>query len=100
VKAAIDEKSNPGNTISNWIQGIVKEYEANRNELDSILDRQVKENRMIEYHLMAQMKNLSKLNVIRNAVEKFGFPKLHAWIYDIHTGHVKVIAENYNEEKV
>ena len=100
VKAAIDEKSNPGNTISNWIQGIVKEYEANRNELDSISDKQVKENRMIEYHLMAQMKNLSKLNVIRNAVEKFGFPKLHAWIYDIHTGHVKVIAENYNEERV
>lgn len=98
VKAALDHKSDPGNTISNWIQGIVKIYEENKSELDKIKDSKERENRMIELHLQAQLRNLSKLNVVKNAVEKFGFPHLHGWIYDIHTGYVKVLLEDYKEE--
>jgi carbonic anhydrase len=53
---------------------------------------------VVEENIRLQIKHLSHLNVVKKSWEKRpGIPRLHGWVYDIHTGLIKIITEvNYS----
>lgn len=87
VRAAL-ERTSLG-LIDNWIAQIKLVARQHEAELDKITDPVQRERRLIELHVLQQCKNLYKTSIVQNAVRKFGYPKVHAWVYDVHTGLIK-----------
>ncbi|MBK8254726.1 MAG: sulfate permease [Polyangiaceae bacterium] len=75
--------------IDNWISQIKMIVKAHHDELVKIDDPEAYERRVVELHVIQQCRNLYKTSIVQNAVRKFGFPKVHGWVYDLHTGLIK-----------
>jgi len=100
IKAACDEKVVSGYVgdwlmIAGWAKRWVEERLAKNNtprpSPEAFLQMVVEEN------VRLQVKHLSVLSMIREAWEKTpGIPRLHAWVYDIHTGHILVLNKESN----
>ncbi|PJZ71608.1 sulfate permease [Leptospira perolatii] len=76
--------------IDNWITHIKDVYLKHRIELDGLSEEQ-RERRLIELNVIEQVINLYKTSLIQSALKKYGFPKIHGWVYDVCTGLVKEI---------
>ena len=87
VRAALGQTSM--GLIDNWIAQIKLVVKQHAEELNKIEDPAERERRVIELHVIQQCRNLYKMSLVQNAIRKFGFPKVHAWVYDLHTGLIK-----------
>lgn len=72
--------------INKWLRNIKDVCAANRAELDAIADPHLRENRLVELSVMAQVGNLMKTTIIQRAWKKRRSPWLHAWVYDLGDG--------------
>jgi carbonic anhydrase len=96
VRAAISSESY--GLIDHWvhpIKRVVKDYQV---ELSQILDPEQRERRIIELHVLQQVRNVLKTGVVQNSLRKLGIPKVHAWVYDIQTGKINDLKANLNLE--
>lgn len=75
--------------IDNWISQIKLVVKQHEDELSRIKDPEARERRIVELHVIQQCRNLYKTSIVQNAMSKFGFPKVHAWVYDLHSGLIK-----------
>lgn len=87
VKAALSGEVE--GVIWNWISQIKDVYRLYQSTLDEIKDPHEQERRLIEYNVIEQVKKIQKTLTVQQAVETFGFPKLHGWVYDIKTGLIR-----------
>ena len=84
--------------MNKWIRNIKEVYEKHEAELDTITDKELKFDRMVELNVQEQVYNLVKTSIIQNEWAKNQFPHLHGWVYDLHNGLIKPIVEiNPNE---
>lgn len=95
IKAAMSR--NQYGLIDNWLRNIKDVHRLHWEELENIQGEQAKLNRMAELNVIEQVRNIRKTSVIQNAwKQNSAFPKLHGWIFDIHTGLIKDLSvENY-----
>ena len=75
--------------IENWLMGIKELKLENKRELQLIENEQEKMDRLCEINVVAQLKNLCKTSMMHKAFKKGKYPKIHGWIFDIYTGHIK-----------
>lgn len=87
VHAAIGQTSL--GLIDNWISQIKLVVTGHAEELRRIKDPEEHERRVIELHVIQQCRNLYKTSIVQNALRKFGYPKIHGWVYDLNTGLIK-----------
>jgi carbonic anhydrase len=87
VHAAIGQTSL--GLIDNWISQIKLVVTGHAEELGRIKDPEQHERRVIELHVIQQCRNLYKTSIVQNALRKFGYPKVHGWVYDLNTGLIK-----------
>lgn len=87
VKAALS--GDVEGVIWNWISQIKDVYRLYQTELDKLTDLHEREKRLIEYNVIEQVKKIQKTLTVQQALETFGFPKLHGWVYDIKTGLIR-----------
>lgn len=87
VKAAL-HPSDLGQ-LNNWLQSIRDIYRLHRDELDSITDPHAKYDRLVELNVIEQCVNVIKIDHVQRSWYQTGFPKIHAWVYDIHSGLLK-----------
>ena len=87
VRAAMGQASL--GLIDNWISQIKLTVKNNEAELEKIQDQDGRERRVVELHVIQQCRNLYKTSIVQSAIRKFGFPKVHAWVYDVETGFIK-----------
>lgn len=92
VKAALSGEVE--GVIWNWISQIKDVYRLYESILDTITDPIEKERRLIEYNVIEQVKKIQKTLTVQQAVETFGFPNLHGWVYDIKTGLIRELDIN------
>ncbi len=92
VKAALSGEVE--GVIWNWISQIKDVYRLYQPVLDAIADPHEKEQRLIEFNVIEQVKKIQKTLTVQQAVETFGFPKLHGWVYDIKTGLIRELQIN------
>lgn len=84
--------------MNKWIRNIKEVYEKHEAELDTITEKELKFDRMVELNVQEQVYNLVKTSIIQNEWAKNQFPHLHGWVYDLHNGLIKPIVEiNPNE---
>ncbi len=97
IKAALSQKS--FGLIDSWISDIKLTYKLHELELKKIDSPEKLEQRVIELNVLEQVRTLMKMPVIQVAREKFGFPMIHGWVYEVHSGKIKDLDINLDLKK-
>lgn len=75
--------------IDNWLRHIEEVAEENRIELDAIPDEEGRVDRLCELNVMAQVMNVSRTTIVRQAWGRGQKLQVHGWIYSIADGLLK-----------
>jgi carbonic anhydrase len=51
----------------------------------------------VEINVMEQCINIIKIDHVQRAWYETGFPKVHGWVFDIHTGLIKDLELNMEQ---
>ncbi|UCS92053.1 carbonic anhydrase [Echinicola marina] len=86
VKAAMESKDL--GLLNPWLRNIRDVYRMHRNELNSIKDQTEKYNRLVEINVEEQCLNVIKMACVQRHYLNRGFPTVHGWVFDIHTGNL------------
>jgi len=90
--------------IDNWLRHIKDVYRLHAAKLDAIADMDERCDRLVEYNVIENVRNLCKTSIVQNAW-KIGQPVgVHGWVYSLKTGVItdmKVSAyDNANMDNV
>jgi carbonic anhydrase len=96
VKAAMQPKDL--GILNPWLRNIRDVYRLHMEELDAISDEKKRYNRFVELNVQEQCVNVIKLASVQQGYLKSGFPTVHGWVFDIHSG--KIIDLNLNFHKI
>ncbi len=91
VKAAMGH-SNLG-LIDNWVRNIKEVYHKYAETLDNIIDENERFDRLCEFNVIEQAKNLVKTTIIQKAWADGNGPYIHGLILDLKSGLIKQIKE-------
>ena len=91
VKAALTNKSL--GIIDKWLRNIKDVYRLHKDEFTDIHDEDARVNKLIEINIQEQIMNLAKTSIVQKAWKNDNRPDLHGWVYDLHDGIIKTIAE-------
>ncbi|WP_461489626.1 carbonic anhydrase [Pontibacter sp. HJ8] len=74
--------------VESWVNPIRELYLQNKQELDQIPNETERLNRLAEYNVLAQVRNICKTSVMHRAFKSGKYPKVHGWVLDIKSGHI------------
>lgn len=80
--------------LNPWLRNIRDVYRLHKPELDAITDEHQRYNRLVELNVIEQCTNIMKTAALQLSYESTGFPEVHAWVFDLHTG--KIIDLNFD----
>jgi carbonic anhydrase len=95
VKAAMQNEDL--GLINPWLRNIRDVYRLYKNELNLIQDEDGKYKRLVELNVVEQCTNVLKTAAVQRAYLNTGHPKVHGWIFDIHSGFLLDL--NFDYEK-
>lgn len=75
--------------IDNWLTNIRDVIRLHETEFHGIEDKEEQFRRLVELNVIEQVRNLSKTNIIQNAMKTENPPRLHGLVYDIKVGLLK-----------
>ena len=84
IKAAMGNK--PLGIVENWIRDIKDVYRLHQQELDSIKNEELKENRLVELNVIEQVFDLTNISIIQHAWLDGRYLSVHGLVYDIKNG--------------
>ena len=79
--------------IDYWLLHIKKHYNEVKHHFEGLTDENERVNRMVEFNVIDQLHNLARTPIIQNAWKQRNGPQLHGWVYDLHDGIIKPVAE-------
>lgn len=74
--------------LNPWLRNIRDVYRLHKNELNSIVDEDERYKRLVELNVLEQCTNIIKMAVYQKAFLKTGLPKVHGWVFDVHSGEL------------
>ncbi len=74
--------------LNPWLRNIRDVYRIHEKELDNISNQLERYNRLVELNVEEQMTNVIKTAAVQKSFLKNGYPKVHGWIFDIHSGEL------------
>lgn len=90
--------------IDNWLRHIKDVYRLHAEELDQVTDLAERTDRLVEYNVIENVRNLCKTSIVQNAWKTGQSLGVHGWVYSLSTGIItdmKVSAyDNANMENV
>jgi carbonic anhydrase len=84
VKAAMMPKDM--GILNPWLRTIRDVYRMHAPELDNISDEQQRYNRLVELNVVEQATNVIKTANVQKGYQKKGYPIVHGWVFDLHSG--------------
>jgi len=84
VKAAMVPKDM--GLLNPWLRTIRDVYRMHHAELDTIKDQRLRYNKLVELNVKEQAINVIKTASVQKCYQKQGFPIVHGWVFDLHTG--------------
>lgn len=87
VKAAM--QSQDLGILNPWLRNIRDVYRLHKKELNAIEDENERYNRLIELNVEEQCANVIKMATWQKSFLTTGYPKVHGWVFDIHSGELK-----------
>ncbi len=71
--------------LNPWLRNIRDVYRIHRKELGTILEENLRYNRLVELNVQEQCINLMKTATVQTALKERGL-QIHGWVFDIETG--------------
>jgi carbonic anhydrase len=96
VKAAMVPKD--FGILNPWLRSIRDVYRIHKTELNAITDEREKYDRLVELNVIEQCINIIKTAALQLSYAAEGYPQVHGWVFDIHTG--KIIDLNIDYESI
>lgn len=87
VKAAMTPKDM--GILNPWLRSIRDVYRLHAKELETITDERKRYNRLVELNVIEQATNVIKTAVVQKCYQQTGYPVVHGWVFDLHTGVLK-----------
>lgn len=84
--------------LNNWLQTLRDVYRLHREELDGIEDVHKRFDKLVELNVREQCMNLLKLDHVQKSWYRTGYPKVHGWVFDVHTGRILDLGLNMEKE--
>lgn len=84
VKAAMMPKDM--GLLNPWLRTIRDVYRMHATELDAIKDEHKRYNRLVELNVIEQATNVIKTANVQKSYQKNGYPIVHGWVFDLHSG--------------
>lgn len=78
--------------INKWLRHIKDVYRNHRRDLETIGDQTRRLEKLVEYNVAEQVRNLAETSIVQQAWAKHQRPYLHGWVYDMRTGGLKELA--------
>lgn len=95
VKAAMIPKDM--GILNPWLRTIRDVYRMHYAELDAIKDEHARYNRLVELNVIEQATNVIKTANVQKGYQRNGFPIVHGWVFDLHTGILIDLNINFKE---
>lgn len=77
--------------INKWLRNIKDVYEKHEAELLAVANPATRFDRLVEFNVREQVKNLQKTTIVQRAWKTFQSPHLHGWVFDMKTGLINEI---------
>lgn len=74
--------------LNPWLRNIRDVYRFHKAELDAITDEQKRYDRLVELNVEEQCVNIIKTAALQLQNRDKGYPEVHGWVFDIHTGKI------------
>ncbi len=72
--------------LNPWLRNIRDVHRRHAPELNALADPQERYNRLVELNVREQCVNVIKTAVVQLAYLADGYPVVHGWVFDLHTG--------------
>ncbi len=72
--------------INNWLQGLRDVYRLHFKAVEAEKTMQKRFDKMVEYNVLEQAINVFKFDHVQRSISRTGYPKVHAWVFDVRTG--------------
>ncbi|HEU5165609.1 MAG TPA: carbonic anhydrase [Chitinophagaceae bacterium] len=79
--------------LNMWLRNIKDVYRLHREELDAIVDEDLRADRLCELNVKEQLMHLAKTSIIQRAWKHEQRPDLHGWVYGLKDGLINPIFE-------
>ncbi len=86
VKAAMMAKDL--GILNPWLRSIRDVYRLHKTELNKITDDRKRYDRLVELNVTEQCINIIKTAALQLRYMKEGYPLVHGWVFDMHTGRI------------
>lgn len=74
--------------LNPWLRNIRDVYRMHVDELNAITDEDARHRRLVELNVEEQCLNIIKTAVYQRAFLERQGPKVHGWVFDVHTGRL------------
>ena len=95
VKAAMVPKDL--GILNPWLRSIRDVYRIHKTELNAITDEHKRYDRLVELNVIEQCINIIKTAALQLSYAAEGYPLVHGWVFDIHTGKIIDLNVDYDE---
>ena len=75
--------------LNPWLRNIRDVYRLHKDELNAIKDENLRYNRLVELNVQEQCVNIIKIATWQKSYLNKGFPTVHGWVFDVHSGELK-----------
>lgn len=83
--------------LNPWLRSIRDVYRLHRVELNAISDEHKRYDRLVELNVTEQCINIIKTAALQLSYAKEGYPQVHGWVFDIHTGRIVDLKINFDK---
>ena len=84
--------------LNPWLRNIRDVYRLHNKELSNITNENKKYERLIELNVEEQMINVLKTAAVQQSINQYGYPEVHGWVFDIHTGELIDLNIDFREK--
>lgn len=83
--------------LNPWLRNIRDVYRLHQKELDSLTDEEQRYRRLVELNVQEQCVNVIKTAVLQKAYLEKGYPEVHGWVFDVHSGELIDLKIDFQE---
>jgi carbonic anhydrase len=84
--------------LNPWLRNIRDVYRLHRDELNAIEDPEARVNRLVELNVKEQAINVIKTAAVQKHYGSTGYPIVHGWVMDIHSGRLIDLKIDFEKE--
>ncbi|MGZ3904153.1 MAG: carbonic anhydrase [Bacteroidia bacterium] len=74
--------------LNPWLRNVRDVYRLHRNELNELKNEEERSKKLTELNVEEQCLNIIKMAVLQKHYLEKGYPTVHGWVFDIHSGEL------------